>query len=74
MKTTILTVLGVALLMLSTVQLASAAKHNHGRKLVRAPIAEQFRNANNAIAPPAQPAPYSGYSDYSEGHMNMVGR
>jgi hypothetical protein len=73
MKKTILTALGAALLIASTAQMATAAEHHHARKLVRAPASEQFRNANNAIALPAQPGWYSGPSDYSEGHINMVG-
>jgi hypothetical protein len=73
MGKTILTVLGAALLVASTAQLATAAEHHQARKLVRAPASESFRNANNAIAAPAQPGWYSDYSNYSTGHMNMVG-
>jgi hypothetical protein len=54
-------------------QLAAAAEHHHARKISRAPVSEQFRNANNAVPAPAQPGWYSNYSDYSEGNMNMVG-
>jgi hypothetical protein len=73
MRKTILTVLGAALLVASTAQLATAAEHNRARKPVRAPISEQFRNANNSVASPAQPGRYSDYSSYSTSHMNMVG-
>jgi hypothetical protein len=38
------------------------AEHHHARKMVRAPVSEQFRNANNAVAQP------STYSDYTDGH------
>jgi hypothetical protein len=71
MGKTILTVLGAALLVASTA--ATAAEHHQARKLVRAPASEPFRNANNAIAAPAQPGWYSDYSNYSTSHMNMVG-
>jgi hypothetical protein len=55
-------------------QLAAAAEHHHARKISRAPVSEQFRNANNAVPAPAQPESYSDYwSNFSEGHMNMVG-
>jgi hypothetical protein len=73
MTKTILRVLGAALLIASTAQLAVAGEHHHARKVVRAPVSEQFRNANNTIVTPAQPSWYSGYSDYTEGHINMVG-
>ncbi len=73
MRKTILTVLGAALLVASTAQLATAAEHHHARKLVRAPVSEQFRNANNSVASPAQPGWYSNYSDYSVSDMNMAG-
>jgi hypothetical protein len=76
MKKAILAVLGAALLVASTAQLATAAEHHHVRKLVRTPASEQFRNANNAVPAPVQPGWYpsrSDYSDYSTAHMNMVG-
>ncbi|MDB5606296.1 MAG: hypothetical protein JWP25_3196 [Bradyrhizobium sp.] len=66
MGKTILTVVGAALIAASTVQVAAAAEHHHARKIVRAPVSEPFRNANNAFAWPAQPGPYS---DYTEGHV-----
>jgi hypothetical protein len=73
MRKTILTVLGAVLVVASTAQLATAAEHHHARKMVRAPVGEQFRNANNSVASPAQPGWYSDYSNYSTSHMNMVG-
>jgi hypothetical protein len=73
MRKTILTVVGAALLVASTAQLATAAEHHHARKLVRAPLSEQFGNANNSVASPVQPGWYSDYSNYSTSHMNMVG-
>ena len=66
MKKTILTAIGAMVLVASTMQVASAAEHRHVRKTDRAPISEQFRNANNAMV---LPAPGSAYSDYSEGHV-----
>jgi hypothetical protein len=65
MKNTILTVLAATLMVALTAQIAAAAEHHHARKMVRAPVTDQVRNANNAVA---QPSPYSA-SDYSEGHV-----
>jgi hypothetical protein len=62
MKKTILTVLAATLMVASTAQIAPAAEHHHTRKVVRAPVSDQFRNANNAVAQP------STYSDYTDGH------
>jgi hypothetical protein len=47
MRKTILTMLGSALLAVSTVQIAAAAEHHRARKVVRvpAPVSEPFRNA-----------------------------
>ena len=64
MRKTILTVLAASLMAASTVQMAAAAERHHVRKA--APVSEQFRNANNAGAWPAQP---NWVSDYSEGHV-----
>jgi hypothetical protein len=71
MRKTIMTVVGAGLLVASTAQLATAAEHHHARKLVRAPVSEQFRNANNSVASPVQPNWYSDYANYSISHMNM---
>jgi hypothetical protein len=61
MSKTILTALGVVLIIASTVQFAAAAERHHVRKPVRATMSEQVRNANNAIAAPAAlPSYYSG--------------
>jgi Ni/Co efflux regulator RcnB len=60
MKKTILTVLAATLMVASTAQMAAAAEHHHARKVVRAPVSDQVRNANNAVAQP--------YSDYTDGH------
>jgi Ni/Co efflux regulator RcnB len=65
MKRTILTVLAAALMVASTAQIASAAERHHARKMVRAPVSDQFRNANDAVARPAQSG---SYSDYTDGH------
>ncbi len=64
MRKIILTVLGASLIAASTAQMAAAAEHHHARRVT--PASEQFRNANNAVAWPAQPG---WYSDYSEGHV-----
>jgi hypothetical protein len=46
MRKTILTILGSALLAVSTVQIAAAAEHHRARKVARvpAPVSEPFRN------------------------------
>jgi hypothetical protein len=63
MQKTILTALAATLIAASTAQLASASEHHRVHKVTHAPVAEQFRNANNGLAQPAQPIwPYSGYS------------
>jgi hypothetical protein len=64
MRKTILTLLATSLLAASSAQVAAAAEHHHARKA--APASEQFRNANNAVAWPAQP---NWVSDYTEGHV-----
>ena len=64
MRKTILTFLATSLFAASSVQMASAAERHHARKV--APVSEQFRNANNAVAWPAQP---NWVSDYTEGHV-----
>jgi hypothetical protein len=47
MRKIIVTALAASL-MASTVQMAAAAeRHHHAGKIVRAPISQQFRNANN---------------------------
>jgi hypothetical protein len=57
---TILTALAATLIAASTAQIASASEHRRAHKVTHAPVAEQFRNANNAIAQPYWP--YSGRS------------
>jgi hypothetical protein len=66
MRKLILTVLGTSLIAASTVQMASATEHRHAGKAERAAVSQQFRNANNAMAWPAQP---NWVSDYTEGHV-----
>jgi hypothetical protein len=74
MRTIILTILAASLMAASAATLALAAEHHHARKISRAPVSEQFRNANNAVPAPAQPESYSDCrSNFSEGHVNMVG-
>jgi hypothetical protein len=63
MRKTILTLLAASLLAASSVTMAAAAERHHARK---ATASQQFRNANNAVAWPAQP---NWVSDYTEGHV-----
>jgi hypothetical protein len=75
MRKTILTVVAAALMAASSAPLAAAAEHHHTRKIDRAPASERFRNANDAVPAPAQPSSYSDYwSNFSEAHINAVGR
>ena len=62
MQKTILTILGSALLLASTVQIAAAAEHHKYRKIYRAPapVTEDFRNSNAYW-----PAPYPDYGYWS---------
>lgn len=62
MRKTILTVLGVALIAASTMQMAAAAETHHSRKAVRAPASEQFRNSNASVAPAMIEPVWSRYS------------
>jgi len=58
MRKIILTALGGSLIAASMVQMAAAAeRHHQGRKAARAPISQQFRNANNSLALPADTTP-----------------
>jgi len=74
MRKIILTGLGAALIAASAAQAATASEDHHARRVVRAPVAvqapvaPQFRNANNAVAWPSPSEP-AGLSDYSEGHV-----
>jgi hypothetical protein len=67
MRKIILTSFAAALIVASTAPMAMAAGQHHVRKLDRAPVSQQFRNANNAVAFPAQPeaAPSYAYGGYS---------
>jgi len=65
MRKTILTLLVASLFAASAVQMAAAAERHHVRKIDRA-TSEQFRNANNAVASPAES---NWVSDYTEGHV-----
>ena len=65
MSKTILTILGPALLAASTVQIAAAAEHYHGRNIYRAPmpISEPIRNSNAfSVSPYVYAEPY-GYAE-----------
>ena len=72
MRKTILTLLGSAVLVTATVQLAVAAQHHQGRKLHRAPAAatEQFRDSNAAWPQQVQ----GDWSRYSGGYSAPAGR
>lgn len=72
MKKTILTTVGIGLMALSGVQMASAGERHHVRK-ERPPYSEQFRNSNNAVARPTEaPSAYSGV--YSGGWSAPAGQ
>lgn len=64
MRKIIVTVFGAALIAASMAQMATASERRPVRKVERATTSHSFRNANNAVAAPAQPGgwPYSGYS------------
>jgi hypothetical protein len=63
MRKIIVTAFGAALIAASTAQMAAASQPHHARKAERTMASEPFRNANNAIATPAQPGwYYGGYS------------
>jgi hypothetical protein len=68
MRKIILVAFGAALMAASTAQVAAAAQHHHARKVERAISGEQFRNANNAAASPAQPGWYYGGYSAPAGH------
>jgi hypothetical protein len=65
MKKAILTAISTALVVASTMQIASAAERHHARHASRATVSEQFRNANDAVL---WPVPVSRNSDYYDGH------
>jgi hypothetical protein len=70
MRKTILTIVGAALLVASTVQIAAAAQHHKSHKLYRAPapVSETFRNSNAYYgwSAPAE----SDWSRYQNGAMS----
>ncbi len=72
MRKIILTVLATSLVAASTATMAVASERHHVRKVDRAPVSQQFRNANNAVAFPAQPNPYEGYAYH--GYSAPAGR
>lgn len=68
MRTTILTILGPAMLALSTVQIAAATEHHRVHR-TPVPLADQYRNSNAYYAAPApwgQPGWSSRYGDWSQ--------
>jgi len=72
MRKTFLTLLGSAVLVAVTAQIALAAQHHQGRKLHRAPTAttEQFRDSNAAWPQQVQ----GDWSRYSGGYSAPAGR
>jgi hypothetical protein len=71
MRKTILTILGSALLVASTAQIAAAAQHHKARKLYRepAPVSDTFRSSNAYNSNAYWPAPYAApdWSRYENG-------
>ena len=65
MRKIILTAVAAALMAAWTAPMAVAAERHHVRKADRAPMSDQFRNANNAIAFPAHAAPGYEFHGYS---------
>jgi cysteine synthase len=65
MKKIILTAIGAALVVASTMQVSSAAERRHTRNAEGAPVAQQFRNAHNAVV---WSEPASQYSSSYGGH------
>jgi hypothetical protein len=61
MRKTILAALGGALIVASTVQIATAAEPHHARKVARTLASEQFRNSNAYAAPIAIQPDWSRY-------------
>ena len=70
MKKTILTAVAAALMFASAAPMAMAAERHHVRKTDRAPLSEQFRNANDSVLLPAAPVLTTrGFdSSYADGH------
>jgi hypothetical protein len=68
MRKTALTILSASLIVVSAVQLAAAAERTtHKSNRARVQTTEQFRNANDFLAPPS--VEQQDLSDYSEGHV-----
>jgi hypothetical protein len=70
MKKTILTIAGLALVVFSTVQFASANEQN--RRTVRHRTSAEFRDSNAFVAPAYEAAPES--YRYSGGYSAPAGR
>jgi uncharacterized membrane protein len=64
MRKVILTALGASLIAASTVQMAAAAEHYHGRKANRALTSQKFRNANDCKAWPSTAWPSTAESKF----------
>lgn len=67
MRKTILTILGSALIVATSVQFAAAAQRHHGKATTLAVIGQQTRHSNTYAAWPAPQVrpysyPYSGWS------------
>ena len=70
MRKTVLTILGVSLIVVSTVQIAAAAGSYQRSKSVRVPASRLFRNPNDSRARPY--VEQRDDSDDSEGHVISV--
>jgi hypothetical protein len=67
MRKTIFTILGSALLVAATAQIAAAAEHNKARKIYRerAPVSDTLRNSNAFNSNAYWPTPYAAAPDWS---------
>jgi hypothetical protein len=65
MRKIILATFAAALIAASAAPMAVAAERHHVRKMDRAPVSDQFRNANNALAWPAKPGPDSAFDGHA---------
>ncbi len=68
MRKTILTILSLALLTASTIQIAAAAEHYKGQKVYRepAPVTGDFRNSNAYWPAPSVDPGWSRYQNGAE--------
>jgi hypothetical protein len=67
MRKTVLTILGVSLMVVSTVQIAAAAGSYQRSRSVRVPTSQPSRNSNDFLAWPS--VEQRNWSDCTEGHV-----